>query len=357
MTVNITNRPHKNETTRILTGFHSMDWAFEDNKGIGGIPTRTIFEICGDKGVGKSTFMFSLAGIVAESLKKDLALVDFEGQNYTTVESCLNLSGFSGDLDWKTYEWISDGNKKAKGKKARGEMTTDEDMLTYAVNKFYDSPPSVVMMDSLAGFTPAAMHENDVNAGNMGVTAKPIKTFLRQTLKPLIGNPEPSALFFTNHKYPIIGGFKPGPFAPTPTEHAGGKAVGYFATESVEMSKLFGYSYPDFGGYVLQGKVVKNRAGYGIESKKSFFVYLQAGDGINRNLTSIVDCVMYGLATSSSKGGLTDGSTVTLDGSNMGKFRDFIAARHNDELFLPFHNALKSVSGGIKEMSTTIGSE
>ena len=353
---NITNRPHKNEISRIITGFSSMDRAFEDNFGNYGVPSRTIFEICGDKGVGKSTFMFYLGGLIAEQLKKNITLVDFEGQNYITVDTCLDLSGFTGEVDWKTYEWLKDGNKKAKGKKARGEMTVDEDMLTYAVNKLYESPPSVIMIDSLAGFTPTAMHENDVNAGNMGVTAKPIKTFLRQCLKPILGNPEPSAIFFTNHKYPIIGGFKPGPNAPTPTEHAGGKAVGYFATESVEMSKLYGFAYTDFGGYVLQGKVAKNRVGYGIESKKSFYVYLQAGEGLNKNLTAVIDCVMYGLANSSSNN-LNDSSTVTLDGQNMGKFRDMIVARHDPSIFEPFHNSLKAVTGGIKEVSTTLGEQ
>jgi RecA/RadA recombinase len=350
---NITNRPHKNEVDRIFTGCHSLDMAFEDNLGQHGIRTRAMFEICGNKGVGKSTFMFSLAGLVAKNLGNDITLVDFEGQNESTVDTCLDLSGFTGEVDWKTYAW-TEGKKS--GKTTKGDMTSDEDMLAYTVNKFYENPPSVVMMDSLAAFTPNAMRENDVNAGNMGITAKPIKTFLRQALKPLIGNPKPTIFFFTNHQYPIIGGFRPGLNAPIPMENAGGKAVGFFTTQSVDMKKLFGYSYPEQHGYVLEGKVAKNRAGYGIESKISFFVYIQAGEGINKNLTSVIDCIMYGVAESSSKN-LGESSTVTLDGQNMGKFRDLIAARHDPGVFLPFSNALKAVTSGIKEASTTIGSE
>lgn len=348
---NITNRPHKDEISRVITGCTSLDRAFEDNLGVHGIPTRAMFEICGTKGVGKSTFMFSLAATIARELHNDLCLVDFEGQNESTVDTCLDLANFTGEMDWKTYEW-TEGKKE--GKKVKGSMTTDEDMLAYAVDKFYEVPPSVVMMDSIAAFTPNAMRENEVNAGNMGITAKPIKTFLRQSLKPLIGNPKPTVFLFTNHQYPIIGGFRPGPNAPIPVENAGGKAVGYFATQSVVMKKLFGYSYPELHGYVLEGKVDKNRDGFGIESKVSFFVYMQAGEGINKNLTSVIDCIMYGLAESSSKN-LGESSTITIDGQNIGKFRDLIASRHSADIFLPFHNALRAVNGAIKPVEAKIG--
>ena len=351
---NITNRPPKEEISRVITGCVSLDRAFEDNLGVYGIPTKSMFEICGAKGVGKSTFMFSLAAMVAKALNNDMSLVDFEGQNMSTVDTCLDLAGFTGNLEYKTYTW-TDG-KKGADKKVKGTMTSDEDLMAYAVEKFYEVPPRVVMMDSLAAFTPNAMRENEITAGNMGITAKPIKTFLRQSIRPLLGNPKPNVFFFTNHQYPIIGGFRPGPNAPVPTENAGGKAVGFFATQSVNMKKLFGYSYPELHGYVLEGKMEKNRDGYGIESKVSFFVYIQAGEGINKNLTSVIDCIMYGIAESSSKG-LTEASTVTIDGQNMGKFRDLIASRHKNEIFTPFHNSLKSVTGGIKEVSTALGEQ
>jgi hypothetical protein len=63
---------------------------------------------------------------------------------------------------------------------------------------------------------------------------------------------------------------------------------------------------------------------------------------------------MYDLAKSSATK-ITDSATITLDGQNMGKFRDLIASRHSDELFQPFHNVLKAQSGSIKEVSTTLG--
>jgi len=46
-----------------------------------------------------------------------------------------------------------------------------------------------------------------------------------------------------------------------------------------------------------------------------------------------------------------------LDGNKIGKFRDLIAERHKDENFYSFHNALKSITGGIKEVSTTLGGD
>jgi hypothetical protein len=85
--------------------------------------------------------MFSLASIIAETLHKNLTLVDFEGQNESTVETCLDLAGFSGSLDWKTYEWSGD---KKQTKKSSGKMTSDEELLQIVTDKCYEMPPSVV---------------------------------------------------------------------------------------------------------------------------------------------------------------------------------------------------------------------
>lgn len=333
---------------RVVTGLHSLDYSFADNSGNIGIPLRSIIELTGVHSIGKSTVAFSLGGMVAASLHRNITLIDFERQNENTLESCLNLAGFSGDVDWASY--ILEEQAKKKGD------DSSEKILDISTKKCYLENPDVIIIDSIAAFTPTAMHEGDLGDANMGIRAKTIKAWFLRTLKPLLSNAEPNVVFYTNHLYPVVGGFRPSMNAPVPMDSAGGTAVGYLSTQSVDLKRLFGYEYPEQGGWVLEGKIAKNRDGFGKESKKSFFIYLQAGEGISRNLTSVIDCIMYELASSSSKN-VTESSTISMDGNKFGKFRDLIAARHDNSLFLPFINALKSVSGSIKEVSTTLGSE
>jgi RecA/RadA recombinase len=347
--VNITKRNKQEDNVdRVVTGLHSLDYSFADNSGNIGIPLRSIIELTGIHSIGKSTVAFSLAGMVAASLHRNITLIDFERQNENTLESCLNLAGFSGDVDWASY--ILEEQAKKKGD------DSSEKILDISTKKCYLENPDVIIIDSIAAFTPTAMHEGDLGDANMGIRAKTIKAWFLRTLKPLLSNAEPNVVFYTNHLYPVVGGFRPSMNAPVPMDSAGGTAVGYLSTQSVDLKRLFGYEYPEQGGWVLEGKIAKNRDGFGKESKKSFFIYLQAGEGISRNLTSVIDCIMYELAASSSKN-VTESSTISMDGNKFGKFRDLIAARHDNSIFLPFSNALKSVSGSIKEASTAIGSE
>lgn len=346
--VNITKR-NKTETTeieRIVTGFHTLDWAFADASGNKGLPLRSIIEITGQQGIGKSTFMFSLSGVVASKLGNAITLLDFERQNETTLEACLNLSGFSGDVDWATFIWEDEAKKKTKSR--------SEDILDLSTKKCQQATPDVVMIDSVAAFQPTAIYEGNLGDANMGIKAKTLRQWFLRTLRPLIANPKPTTVMFTNHLQPVIGGFRPGPNAPIPTESAGGTAVGYLATQSIDLVKLFGYSYPERNGYVLEGRVAKNRDGFGVMSKKKFYVYIQSGEGINKNLTSVVDCVMLGLAESSSSG-VTESSTITIDGQKVGKFRDLIDKRFDDKEFHIFHDALVAHTGGIVEVDNTLG--
>lgn len=345
--MNITKRNKQEENDeRIATGLHSFDHSFEGANGHVGLPLRSIVELTGAQGIGKSTVAFSLAGMVAAKLQRGITLIDFERQNESTLGNCLELAGFNGDVDWASY--ILEEQAKKKGD------DSSEKILDISTKKCYLESPDVIIIDSIAAFTPTAMHEGDLGDANMGIRAKTIKAWFLRTLKPLLSNAEPNVVFYTNHLYPVVGGFRPSMNAPVPMDSAGGTAVGYLSTQSVDLKRLFGYEYPEQGGWVLEGKIAKNRDGFGKESKKSFYIYLQAGEGINKNLTAVIDCYMYDLAKSSATK-ITDSATITLDGQNMGKFRDLVAARHNNEIFLPFVNALKSISGGIKEVSTTIG--
>lgn len=342
MPITITKRNEEEPSPRVRTGAYSFDWALASRNGDAGFPMKSIVEITGAQSVGKTTVGLSLGGILAAQYKRNFCLIDYERQNVETVTSCLEFAGFSGKVDWVSYY-----------EDKKGEVRS-EDILNVSTEKCYEENPDIVLIDSLGAFTPTAVHEGKLGDSNMGRKAKVLSDWFSRTLRPLLQNKKPSVVMFTNHQHPRFDVQKKSVNMPTPMQSSGGVGVGYYATQSFILKKLYGYEHTGTGGYVLEGKVGKNRDGFGPESKKVFYLYLQAGEGINLNLTSVIDCVMSELAFSSSKN-LTESSTVTLDGQKMGQFRDLIAERHNPEIFLPFHNALKSISGGIKEVSTTLG--
>jgi hypothetical protein len=251
-------------------------------------------------------------------------------------------------------------------KEGKNEMSPNQ-ILDMSTTKCYDGiphdkdtkrkdrTPDIILIDSLAAFTPDVVHEGDLGDANMGKFSFILKQWMERTLLPIIRNPHPGAVIFTNHLHPRFDVQKKNPNMPTPTQSAGGVAVGYYSTQAYILKKLYGYEYYHEGGYVLQGNIKKNRDGFGIESKNVFFVYIQAGEGVSANLTAVIDCVMYGFAKSSAEK-VNDSSTIKMDGRDYGKFRDLIANRHDPEMFTPFHNALRAVKGSLKEISNEIGS-
>jgi hypothetical protein len=66
---------------RVKTGFYSLDRVFlGSNKEDVGVPIGTGYEWFGQTGVGKSTFLYSLSGILSVLTEnKGVSLADFEG--------------------------------------------------------------------------------------------------------------------------------------------------------------------------------------------------------------------------------------------------------------------------------------
>lgn len=342
MAVTIKKRGDQEASPRVVTGFYSLDWALSSRMGNFGFPVRSIVEITGAQGVGKSTLAFSLAGIIANKLGNGFTLVDFERQNEETVSSCLSLSGFSGEVDWVQYYEDKKGD------------ITPEKILDISTQKCRQEEPDVVVVDSLGGFSPSVIHEGELGAANMGRKAKVLSDWFTRTLRPLIQNPKPSCVLFTNHQHPRFDVMKKNPNMPTPTQSSGGVGVGYYATQSFDIRRLYGYDYTFDAGYVIEGRINKNRDGWGKDKKSVFYAYIHTGEGLNRNLSAVIDCTMVGIAKSTAST-VKEGSKITMDGRDFGKFRDMVENRFDPELFKPFHAALAQQSGGIQEMSSEIG--
>lgn len=331
--MNIIKRDNSSkEVERFVTGLYSFDRAFADSVGNIGLPLRGIFEIAGDKGVGKTSVAFSLSGMIAAKYGRNITLIDFERQNPSTVENCLNAAGFSGDVDWVTF--YSDG---------KNTMTAN-DALDTATKKCYEDSPDVVIVDSIGAFQPEVVHEGNLGDANMGKKAWTISQWFTRTLKPLIQNKTPNVVFYTNHVKPVFGGFRS--FGPPPMESSGGRAVGYLSTQSIDIKRLFGYDFQDVNGWILEGKVDKNRDGF---RGRKFYIYMQAGEGVHVGLTAMFECIIAGLAQDK-------GKKVVMDGVDYGKIVKIIENRHNDPSFFnPFINAL--ASQGVVQEEDEVDSE
>lgn len=299
------------EFRRIQTGWFSFDHALADQTDIG-YPVGQMAEVYGPNGVGKTTFIHSLAFTIAKQLNGDIASADFEGLNRKLMISNSKLQGFDG----KFYN-IQDKD--------------DEVVLKQLVMSMRDKEQNymVGIIDTLGSFSPKAELSEKSNLGdsNMGIRARIIGQFCRRMGHLLLNNPEKN-LFMLNHQHPRIGslGFV------TP----GGEQKGYSSSIRLEIRRLYektGKVVFKDGSYVLAGNVVKNR--WGLEGRK-FYLFVLSGKGVHTGLTAMYDALKLKKATVSR-------NVISLDGTSFGNIHKIIevAQEGDDAFFQPFVDVLK----------------
>ena len=313
-------------TNRILTQCHSLDWALGDHLGNVGYPTKSVTEVYGAKGTGKTTLCTSIMGIIASKLQKNVTLLDWEGQSKETIEGILSAQNFYGTVNYLL-------NKSDE---------SPEETLERFVAEIKDEEQNVALMDSLGAFTPGAMIEGKIGDANMGVMAREIGQFVSKVLHFTRQADEPGAIFLTNHLHPKIGSMVTG------QDTSGGEKKKFLAHIRIDVKRTYiANSSVSFGeSYLLRGHVDHNRFGF---DKRDFYVFILGGQGIHVGLTALWDCVMKKIATLSAKSiGL--GTVVSLDGKSYGKIATIIEHRNEDpEFFVPFMNALRSETEQIDE--------
>lgn len=316
---------------RVLTNCHSLDWALEDQQGHRGIPSGIIVEVYGPKNVGKSSLCFSLMGMTASALGKSIVLLDWEGQNRETVESILSHAGFEGTVDYVL-------NKPTE---------TSEETISRFVLKLYDiehptTNQPIGLIDSVGAFRPTANMEGDLSDANMGAFARETGRYHDWLLSALHRAENKGIIFTTNHLHPKIG------FRVSGQDTAGGVKHTYLTHVRFDLNRAFlknkdgtdGGTTLDFGeSWLMKGHVDSSRIGY---SKRDFYVYMVAGEGIHLGLTAMWDCILDGSAELSAKK-VTEATTITMDGQAFGKLGTIIRNRHEKEQFIPFMNKLKEL--------------
>lgn len=308
-------------TERILTQCYSLDWALGDALGNVGYPLRSVTELYGSKGTGKTTFATSVMGMIASKLQKNITLLDWEGQSKETIEGILSAQKFYGTVDYL----LNKGDE------------SPEDTLERFIEKISSCEQNVGMMDSLGAFTPSALLEGKIGDANMGVMAREIGQFVSKVVHfTRQAEDEPGAVFLTNHLHPKIGSMVSG------QDTSGGEKKKFLSHIRIDLKRAYiGNSPVDFGeSYLLKGHVDHNRFGY---PKRDFYVFILGGVGIHVGLSALWDCVIVKKASLSAQS-IKDSVVVNLDGQSFGKFRTILRERDNPEFFVPFINALRETS-------------
>jgi len=309
-------------TERVVTGCWSLDKALADFQNNYGFPLRSVVEVYGPKGVGKTTWCLSMMGLAAKQTKKNIVILDWEGQSRETIEAALSYSGFYGNVEYVT------------SKDEASEETVERFLLSLR-----NEDQNVGLLDSIGGFVPTAYLEGEIGDSSMGVFARETGRMVGKINLILRRSESAGIVFMTNHEHPKIGSFVGG------SDTAGGVRKKYLSHVRIQLSRYFGNKssrvsgFVSFGGgWLLKGRTDDNRYGF---SKREFVVWMMGGEGIHVGMTALFDCVLLGIAKLSAKA-VKESNTVSLDGKTYGKLGRILESRNEDaEFFVPFQNALR----------------
>jgi len=303
---------------RIDTGIFSMNQALRnDVTDETGFPIRTITEIFGNPGLGKSSLSYYLAGEITKQVKPDgsIALLDLEGLDSEHLPKAISTGGFSGKI--QIVEAIDN-----KGKPKSHESMLDEwiDML--------DTPESVCgIVDSIGAISPISERESGIEEGFGAKRAVAVSRFVRKLMATIRESPDPKVALLTNHVHVAIGGV-----GHTTT---GGVQLGFAAATRI-------YIYNSSKDAIKQGDTVLSnvlvgrleKLRYGGKGREFKFV-ISPGRGVRPNLCAVQDCVDLGIATR--------GAVVKIGETSFGRIGE-IFQRDVDgdrDFFKPFHSALR----------------
>lgn len=323
-------------TERVITSSWSLNQALRDNLGNTGWPLRSLIELHGPKGIGKTTFAVSILGELATKTEKGISILDFEIQNRGTVLGILEHTGFGGNVHYV--------QQKAK---ERPEDTVErfcDRMFDKDGEKFQYANPDVGLMDSIGGFHPAAEVEGAIGDANMGKKAFEMGQIARRFIRSLQLAEYPHTIIMTNHEHPNFQSIGFGNSSIT----SGGESKKYmsqirirltdaYIKKEIYKSSAFTGSIKLDGAWLVEGKVNENRFGL---SDQKFWVLMVGGEGIHPGLTAMMECLIFGHAKSSAQT-IKESATISLDGKSYGKLSKILRDREDVEIFVPFQNALK----------------
>lgn len=315
---------------RVVLPFHSLNRAVSGNLHNElefGFPTRTMIEIYGATGVGKSTMATDLASRISQALGDlEIAYLDLEGQDEECIQNTLVNSGYSA----KNFRWVT---PQGKGKDAN----SDEKLLEALEETLYEEPPCIGILDSVAAISPTAEVQGSLGDANMGRRAFPMAQFTRRVTRALRMIEIPTVMILMNHEYEKIGAIGAAKQYTSP----GGNVKNNLEKLRIRMTTPWldylssgsGKKASHFGkGWVMQGKVEKNRSG---TKNSEFQIFVYGGQGIHVGMTALIDCLAEGFATVKT-------GRVNMDGEDFGLLSKIVDTKFDEhDFFVPFQNRLK----------------
>lgn len=324
---------------RVRTWYWSLDRAMSGGKELG-VPL-TFIEVFGFQGIGKTSLVTYLAGLMAEAINKNVIYAPIEHIDVSYMGRILDSAKFNG-LATVLGNWDMVKKFMPEYKPKKGEYVTDELLIDCLLAATRDPDYGVAVLDSLSTLMPISEMESSVADANMGRKGKLVSNLSRGLIHAnRFRNNEPFGVFLLSHKYPPMGGGTP---SNTGTSTTGGEMKKNISKVRVGLRRIkdVGQFYEDSKGtpydehaYVLEGKVEKNNFG---REGKIFYVVGLGGKGFHRGLTAMYECKATKLATF--------GQNVTLGGTKFGSIRSLVERAHagEEEVFQPFIDALNNPS-------------
>lgn len=287
-------------------------WSFDKASG-GGWPLGVMTETSGKWGVGKSTWVQYVAGVLARS-RGAIVMNNFEPFDPKAMQRNIYPSGFQGDVIM-----IPETKSEKKGV----VRLTGEERLDMFMDAMTSESNVVGVLDAVGSIVPSSESEEDsIDEAHVGVLARLMSKFARRTSHILRTKEILSNILLVNHEYALIG---PRGGSETP----GGRKIKYLS--GLRM-RLWIKDKFDEGSLLVQGEL--DRVKFARSGNDFRFVIL-AGRGVHPGLSAVQECLHLKLAS-------VEGGRVNLGGKNYGYFKKMLEEGWvDDDLFVPFKAALE----------------
>ena len=280
---------------RKRTGLFSLDVALGHKANLGA-PMRTLYEVYGYTGSGKSTLCYYLLGKLNE--KQDLVICDLENLDTDYLDKAIGSSGY--DYDVHVVNVTDD----------KGKVRTHEAMMQEMVTRLYDTA-GASLLDSVGAIQPISEAAGDFGEAFMGKRAKLVAQVSRALANTVRNAEHSSNAYVINHVHSIIGG--------RGHTTAGGETLKYMS--GVRIMIWSGETFwndstnPEYPiGFLAKGKTEKMRFG---AKGKEFTYYIVPGEGVHVGASALFDCINLGL--------VERGTTLKLNGKSLGYLKkDFL---------------------------------
>jgi len=326
---------------RVRSRLYSLDYALADTDKLQlGVPLRTVVELYGPKHSGKSSLAYYLAGMVRPT--GNVILMDTESALDTKfLEKAFAQAKFGGKIHVVDY-----------GKKVRGKdeivARTHAEMATELADTLILPDTNAIVLDSVAGYRSTAEMEGVIGDANMGRRARDITQWSRRCLSHLIVHYDPPKMaLMVNHSLAGLA-TQAGRYSP------GGRGKGYASAFTTYMYRKDN----DYKHGCFHAELIVEKHRWGGRTKESTApVFVIPGMGISPDMTALLDCTKWGLATR--------GATVKVGDKSVGRIGTLVEAAMdgNSKKFEPFWEALDEHerntidTAGVGDSGSTAGAE